>query len=147
MAIMTERIKNHQAKNHFAHDQKHAKKIKRSIENNLNKNGCTATNNDTFQMFGIPANKISKDLLQKLSSLGVSVKKVLLKISRNSQEDTCKIDLKMNLKMNLNIDPSTVVFSCESCEIFKSTYFVEHQRTAASATDPRSIGQHIYQQH
>ena len=84
MAIMTERIKNHQAKNHFAHDQKHAKKIKRSIENNLSKNGCTATNNDTFQMFGIPANKISKDLLQKLSSLGVSVKKVLLKISRNS---------------------------------------------------------------
>ena len=35
--------------------------------------------------------------------------------------------------MNLKIDPSTEVFSCESCETFKSTYFVEHQQTAASA--------------
>ena len=33
------------------------------------------------------------------------------------------------------MDSSTVVFSCESCEIFKNPYFVEHQRTAASATD------------
>ena len=30
------------------------KKIKISIENNLNRNGCTATSNDTFQMFHIP---------------------------------------------------------------------------------------------
>ena len=37
--------------------------------------------------------------------------------------------------MNLKMDSSTVVFSCESCEIFKNPYFVEHQRTAASATD------------
>ena len=29
------------------------KKIKRSIENNLNRNGCTVTSNDTFQMFHI----------------------------------------------------------------------------------------------
>ena len=34
--------------------------------------------------------------------------------------------------MNLKIDSSTVVFFCESCEIFKNTYFVEHWRTAAS---------------
>ena len=68
---MTECIKNHQTKNHFAHDQKHVKKIKRSIENNLSRNGCTVTSNDTFQMFLIPINKISKDLLQKQSSGGV----------------------------------------------------------------------------
>ena len=35
--------------------------------------------------------------------------------------------------MNLKVDSSTVVFSCESCEILKNTYFVEHRRTAASA--------------
>ena len=48
-----------------------------------------------------------------------SVKKVLVKISQNSQEDTCKIDLKTNLKMNLKMHSCTVVFSCESCKILK----------------------------
>ena len=38
MAIMTECIKDHQTKNHFAYDQKHTKKNKRSIENNLSRN-------------------------------------------------------------------------------------------------------------
>ena len=37
--------------------------------------------------------------------------------------------------MNLKIDSSTVVLSCESCEIFKNAFFVEHQRMAASAID------------
>ena len=54
------------------------------------------------------------------------VKKVILKILQNSQEDTCKIDLKINLQRNLKIDSSTVVFTCESCEIFKNFFFVEH---------------------
>ena len=58
-------------KNHFVRDQKHAKKIKRSIENNLSRNGCTVSSNDTFQMLHIPISKISKDLLQKKSSGGV----------------------------------------------------------------------------
>ena len=54
--------------------------------------------------------------------------------------------------MNLKMDSSTVVFSCESCEIFKNPYFVEHQRTVVSAIDIdtkyslRSIDQHIYKQ-
>ena len=68
IAIMTECIKNHQTKNHFAHDQKHAKKIKRSIENNSSRNRCTVTSNDTFQVFHIPTNKISE---KKQSSRGV----------------------------------------------------------------------------
>ena len=68
---MTECVKNRQTKNHFAHDQKHAEKDKRSIENNLNRNGCTVMSNDTFQMFPIPINKISVDLLQKQWSGGV----------------------------------------------------------------------------
>ena len=68
---MTECIKNNQYENHFMHDQKHAKKIIRSIENNLSRNGCTVSNNDIFQMLHIPICKISKDLLQKQSSRGV----------------------------------------------------------------------------
>ena len=53
-------------------------------------------------------------------------------ISKNSQEDIFKIDSKINLRMNLKIDSSTVMFSCESCETFKNTYFVEYRRKAAS---------------
>ena len=68
---MTECIKNNQYENHFVHDQKHAKKIIRSIENNLSRNGCTVSNNDIFQMLHKPICKISKDLLQKQSSRGV----------------------------------------------------------------------------
>ena len=72
---------------------------------------------------------------QKTYCRSSSVKNVLLKILQNSQEDTCKIDLKVNLKMNLKIDSSSVVLSCESCEIVMKTYFLEHRRTAASAID------------
>ena len=53
------------------------------------------------------------------------VRRCSVKFSQNSQEETCKIDLKINLKINLKLDSSTVVFSCESCEIFKK------QQTAA----------------
>ena len=70
---MTECIKSHQTKNQKerSHDQKHAKKIKRSVENNFSRNGCRVTSNDAFQMFHIPINKASKDILQKQSSGGV----------------------------------------------------------------------------
>ena len=68
---MTECKINHQTKNHFAHNQKHVIKIKRSIENNLSRNGCTVTSNDAFQMFPIPINNTSNDLLQNQLSRGV----------------------------------------------------------------------------
>ena len=71
IAIVTECIKNNQYENHFVHDQKHAKKIKRSIENNLSRNGCTVSSNDIFQMLHITISKVSKVLLQKQSSGGV----------------------------------------------------------------------------
>ena len=72
IAITTECIKNHQTKTHFAHDQKHAKKrVKKSIENNSSRNRCTVTSNDTFQVFHIPTNKVSENLLQKQSSGGI----------------------------------------------------------------------------
>ena len=53
----------------------------------------------------------------------VRSKKRSLKNFAKKQENTCKIDLKVNLKMNLKTDSSSVVFSCESCEIFQNTYF------------------------
>ena len=64
-----------------------------------------------------------------------SVKKILLKISQNSQEDSFKIDIKIDLKVNLKTNSRTVVFSCESYETFKNNVFVQHQWTAASTID------------
>ena len=64
-----------------------------------------------------------------------SVKKVLLNISQNSQEDSFKINSKIDLKVNLMTNSRTVMFPCESCETFKNKFFVEHQRTAACAID------------
>ena len=75
------------------------KKIKRPIENNLSRNGYTVTSSDTFQMFPIPLNKISNNLLRRSGGVvwRCSVKNVILNISQNSQQGTCKIDLKINL--------------------------------------------------
>ena len=109
------------------------KKTKRSTENSLSRNGCTVTSSDTFQMFYIPI-KYQKTYCRS-SFPELFCKNGSLKISQNSQEDTFIIDSKINLKMNLKIDSSTVVFSCGSCKTFKNTYFVEHQRMAASAID------------
>ena len=78
--------------NHFLHNQKHAKKIKRSIKKTLSRNGCTVTSNDTFQMLYIPISEIPKT---EAVDQRCFIKQVLLKISQNSQEGTSKIDLKM----------------------------------------------------
>ena len=48
--------------------------------------------------------------------------------------------------MNLKIHSSTVVFSCESCGIFKNTYFVEYQQMAASAINIDAKYSHPSQQ-
>ena len=50
-----------------------------------------------------------------------SVKKVFLKISQNSQENTCA-------KVSLLIKLQAQLFSCEFCEFFKNTFFIEHFR-------------------
>ena len=52
-----------------------------------------------------------------------SVKKLFLKISQCSQENTFV---------------GVSVFSCESCEIFKNTYFEEHLRTTAFGSSYRN---------
>ena len=66
-----------------------------------------------------------------------SVKKVVLEISQNLQENTCArvsflirlqgSDLQLYLKKTL-----AQVFSCEFCEISKNTFSTEHLQSTAS---------------
>ena len=67
-----------------------------------------------------------------------SVKKVFLEILQNSQENTCGKD---SFLIKLQTSPcnfikketlAQVLFSCEFCEISKSTFFIEHLLTTAS---------------
>ena len=59
---------------------------------------------------------------------GVLLKKLFLKISQYSQENTCfKADLYQK-------ETPTKVFCCEYCEIFKNTFSEEHLQTAASGS-------------
>ena len=53
------------------------------------------------------------------------MKKLFLKITQYSQENTCGVFFQQK-------EVATQVFSCEYCKIFKKTYFEEHLRTAAS---------------
>ena len=64
-----------------------------------------------------------------------SVKKVLLEISQNSQENTCtrgSFLIKKNfIKKVLNFikkEYLAQVFFCEFCEVSKNTFFTEHLR-------------------
>ena len=54
---------------------------------------------------------------------GALCKKMFLKISQNSQENTCAFIKKETLAQ---------VFSCEFCQISKNNFFTEHLWTAAS---------------
>ena len=63
-----------------------------------------------------------------------SVKKVFLKLSQNSQNNTCaRIPFLMKLQADeacsyIKKEPLAQVFSCEICEFFKKTVFTEHFR-------------------
>ena len=50
---------------------------------------------------------------------GVLWKKVFLKISQNSQENTC-----VEVSFIINLQAS--VFACEFCENYKNTFFAKH---------------------
>ena len=52
---------------------------------------------------------------------------MFLKISEVSQKSTYVAAASFYLK-----ETPALVFSCETCEIFKNTYFEEHLRTTAS---------------
>ena len=55
-----------------------------------------------------------------------STKKVVLKISQNSQENTCVgVCLTWNFTKT---ETPTQLFYCEFCEIFKNTFFIKHLR-------------------
>ena len=54
---------------------------------------------------------------------------MLLKLSKNSQENTCdRVSLLESLACNFIIKKETLVqmFPCDLCEIFKNTFFTEH---------------------
>ena len=51
---------------------------------------------------------------------------MLLEISQNSQENTCA-------RVSFLITLQTSVFSCEFCQVSKSTFFTEHLQTTASS--------------
>ena len=66
--------------------------------------------------------------LPEAATGGVFLKKVFLKISQNSQENTCaRVRAATLLKKTV-----AQVFSCEFCEIFKSTFFTEYIWAPAS---------------
>ena len=58
-----------------------------------------------------------------------SVKKVFLKISQNSQENTCASSFLIKLQTSGNFikkEALVQVFPDEFCEIFMNTFFIEH---------------------
>ena len=68
-----------------------------------------------------------------------TVKKVLLKISQNSQENTCaRVSFLIKLQAEacnfIKKETLAQVFSCEFCEIFKNTFFRRTPLVAASVT-------------
>ena len=72
-----------------------------------------------------------------------SVKKVFLKISENSQKNTCAslffnkvADLRPATLLKLTL---TQVFSCEFCEILRTTFFHRTPLVAASVFTPYLI--------
>ena len=72
------------------------------------------------------------------SHLRSSVRKSILKISQNSQENTCiGVSFLINLhasglQLYQKKETPTQVFSCEFSKIFKNTFFSEHLRKTAS---------------
>ena len=64
-------------------------------------------------------------MLTEALTRGVLRKKVFLKISENSHENTCARVLRLK---------AHVLFSCEFSEIFKNTFFTEHHWTTATDT-------------
>ena len=66
----------------------------------------------------------------------VFCKKVFLKFSQNSQENTCA-RVSFLIKFNKVVKKETLaqVFSCEFCEIFKNSFFAEDLQATASTVN------------
>ena len=72
-----------------------------------------------------------------------SVKKVFLKISQNSQENTCgKVSVIINLQAQtcnfIKKETLAQVFSCEFYEICNNTFLIQHLRATASGVMPNN---------
>ena len=66
-----------------------------------------------------------------------SVRKDVLEISQDSQENTCArasflIKLQASGSNFIKKETLAQVFSCEFCEIFKNAFFIEHLRVTAT---------------
>ena len=75
-------------------------------------------------------------LCSEAATRGALWKKIFLEISQNSQENTCARVSFFNKVAGkasnfIKIEALTQVFSCEFCEISKSTFFTEHLWTTA----------------
>ena len=74
---------------------------------------------------------ILKDLIDRSSHRKCSVRKVFLEISQNLQENTC-VRVSFLIKLQASVcnfikkETLALLFSCEFCEIPKSTFFTEH---------------------
>ena len=60
------------------------------------------------------------------------MKKVFLKISQNSQENTCARVCFLSYCNFIKKETLGQMFSCEFCEFFKNIVFTEHLWTTAS---------------
>ena len=73
-----------------------------------------------------------------------SIKKVFLEISQNSQENNCaKVSFLINLQASacnfIKKETLAEVFSCEFCEISKSTFFYKTPPVAAAKRNRHQI--------
>ena len=68
---------------------------------------------------------LEREELSEVATRGVPQKKVFLKTSQNSQENTCA-RVSFLTKLQASGLQLAKVFSCEFCEIFKNTFFIEH---------------------
>ena len=79
-----------------------------------------------FENTFITGNLPKLNLIFRSSRQGCSIKKLFLKISQNSQENSSARALLIKR------EALTQVLSCEFCKIFKNTFFTEHLRATAS---------------
>ena len=90
-----------------------------------------------FRVLHVTTN-LGKCIDYRTATGGVLLKKMFLKISQNSVENTCaRVFFLIKLQAACNfIKTETLaqVFSREFCENFKSTFFTEHHRATASVT-------------
>ena len=86
--------------------------------------------------------KENKILHTEVTTRGVQLKKVFLKFSKNSQENTCaRASFLINFVKKETLEQA---LSCEFSDIFKNTFYTEHLWTTASAHSSLVLLSKIY---